>query len=222
MTMTKFQVWMIGAILAAGVATSFVIHHKAQVKLRVENESLRQQLNQQAELAAENERLSNLVAQAKVAPTLASDQSAELLRLRGEVTGWRQVAATNGGAANGATGSPAKSWMDRMAQLKQSVEQAPGAGIPEFQFLTDEDWLHAAKDELVSETDYRRAFSALRDAAQRKFVPMLKRALEKYEQASGGQFPAEFSQLLPYATTPEQQAALQKLILQSSSKESAR
>ena len=97
-----------------------------------------------------------------------------------------------------------------MAQLKQSVEQAPGAGIPEFQFLTDEDWLHAAKDELVSETDYRRAFSALRDTAQRKFITMLKRALAKYEQASGGQFPAEVSQLQPYFDSPVDAAILER------------
>jgi hypothetical protein len=35
--------------------------------------------------------------------------------------------------------------------------------------------------------------------------------------ANSGQNPTDISQLLPYATTPEQQAALQKLILRNSS-----
>jgi len=37
-----------------------------------------------------------------------------------------------------------------------------------------------------------------------------------FRAAHNGQWPADNSQLLPYATTPEQQAALQKLLLRES------
>jgi hypothetical protein len=39
---------------------------------------------------------------------------------------------------------------------------------------------------------------------------------EAYRAAHNGQWQTDLSDLLPYATTPEQQAALQKLILRKS------
>jgi len=39
---------------------------------------------------------------------------------------------------------------------------------------------------------------------------------EAFRAAHNGQWPDDDSQLLPYATTPEQQAALQKLMLRDS------
>ena len=62
MTMTKFQAGIIGAIVVAGVLTPLMIQHQAQVNLRKENQSLRQQIVQ---LKADNKHLSNRVAQAK-------------------------------------------------------------------------------------------------------------------------------------------------------------
>jgi hypothetical protein len=73
-------------IAVAGVATPLAIQHKSQARLREENESLRQQASKVDQLAAENERLSNLVVQAKGAELLSRQQMSELLRLRGEVT----------------------------------------------------------------------------------------------------------------------------------------
>ena len=62
MTMTKLQAGIIGAIVVASVLTTLVIQHQAQVKLREENQSLRQQI---AQLKADTERLSNRVTHAK-------------------------------------------------------------------------------------------------------------------------------------------------------------
>ena len=60
MIMTKFQAGIIGAIVVAGVLTPLVVEHQTQVRLREENQSLRQQIAQ-----LNTERLSNRLAQAK-------------------------------------------------------------------------------------------------------------------------------------------------------------
>jgi hypothetical protein len=80
--MTTLQKTLITATLVAGMATPLVIQHQAKVKLREENQSLRQQMEQLAGLQAENERLSNLVVQANSSQPRSNS---ELLKLRGEV-----------------------------------------------------------------------------------------------------------------------------------------
>jgi RNA polymerase sigma factor (sigma-70 family) len=81
MTMTKLKL-AASAIVVAGAATTLVIQHQAQAKLRDRDESLRQQSDQLAQLAADKEHLSNLLAQANVSRGNNLD---DLLRLRGEV-----------------------------------------------------------------------------------------------------------------------------------------
>lgn len=79
---------MISALAVVGVATPLVIQRES--RLRQENRSLRQQIEQLAPVQAENEHLSNLLAQANNAQTLPNDQMSELLRLRGEVGSLRR------------------------------------------------------------------------------------------------------------------------------------
>jgi RNA polymerase sigma factor (sigma-70 family) len=84
--MTTLQKALVSAaIVAAVTAIPVVVQHQAQLKLREQNQALRQQGERVALLAAENERLSNLVALAKGSEALAADRLAELLRLRGEL-----------------------------------------------------------------------------------------------------------------------------------------
>src|ERR1019366_6551868 len=87
MGMTKLKLGIISAIVVAGMATPLVLQHQAQIKLREDNQALRQQSDQ---VAAENERLSHLAARANSSQTLANGQPGELLRLRGEVGVLRQ------------------------------------------------------------------------------------------------------------------------------------
>ena len=87
MGMTKLKLGIISAIVVAGVATPLVLQHQSQVRLREDNQAFRQQVDQ---LAAENERLANLVARANSSQALAIDQPSEILRLRGEVGVLRQ------------------------------------------------------------------------------------------------------------------------------------
>ncbi len=69
-------------ILLLAAAAGLVMQQQARVKLQQENDSLRQQLDQLARLQADNEQLSNRLAQANAA---AENQITELLKLRNEV-----------------------------------------------------------------------------------------------------------------------------------------
>ena len=110
--MTTLQKALITAtIVVAGLATSLVIQHQAQIRLLEDNQSLRQK---NAQLQADNENLSNRVAQANRSPSLSSERLRELLRLRGEVGVLRrqqreleQAAATAQSKTPGPTGQPA-------------------------------------------------------------------------------------------------------------------
>jgi hypothetical protein len=90
MTMTKLKVSILSVIAVAGVATPLAIQQQSQARLRQENQALRQQASEVDQMAAENERLSNLVVQAKGSASLSRDQLSELLRLRGEAGGLRR------------------------------------------------------------------------------------------------------------------------------------
>ncbi len=89
--MTTLQKTLITVtIVAFSVATPLVIQHNHQVTLREENQALRQQVEQLAQLTAENKRLSNLVVRSSPARPLPVEPSSELLKLRGEVGMLRQ------------------------------------------------------------------------------------------------------------------------------------
>lgn len=78
------KLWVAGALLVAGVAAPLAIWRHAQAAWLDQNELLRVQAVRLAGLAAENQRLSNHVEQAK-GPSLPSEPLRELLRLRGEI-----------------------------------------------------------------------------------------------------------------------------------------
>jgi hypothetical protein len=82
------SVFCVAAVVA--LAIWLAVEHQARLRLGDEHKALEQQLDQMASLAADNERLSNLVAQAGRSGSLPDEQSRELLRLRGEVGVLRQ------------------------------------------------------------------------------------------------------------------------------------
>jgi hypothetical protein len=102
MSMSQFKTAIVAAVAAAGI-TTVVIQHQAAEKLRTENHNLLEQSQNLAQLQGENERLSNLVAQAEQA-ALPKAQLAELLRLRGEV-GQLRGGLRNALAANRSPGT---------------------------------------------------------------------------------------------------------------------
>jgi hypothetical protein len=92
MNASRLILGMIGAMVVAGGAALFVRQRHMEGELRAQNQALREQLEQSAQLATENGRLSNLVAQAAAAQRLPDSQLSELLKLRGEVGRLRQQA----------------------------------------------------------------------------------------------------------------------------------
>src|SRR5207249_10519335 len=94
------KVTIICTLAAAGLVIYLALERQASRKLERENNGLRQRLSQMDELAAENQRLSNLVAEANGLPSrpnrlaevspATDDPSKELVRLRGEVEALRE------------------------------------------------------------------------------------------------------------------------------------
>jgi RNA polymerase sigma factor (sigma-70 family) len=88
LSVTKLKLRAVGALVAIVVATPLIVQHQSQIRLREENLLLQRQYEQGANLAEENRRLSNLLAQASSHQNEA--QLLELLRLRSEVGRLRQ------------------------------------------------------------------------------------------------------------------------------------
>jgi RNA polymerase sigma factor (sigma-70 family) len=213
--MTMMQKTLISATLAAIAGAGFYEANQAarlrdQVQaLRMERAPLAEQIKQ---LQRERDGASNRLALLADENAYANSISAELLRLRAELSRLRRDSLPV--AASKADGSPdaaeaASSWLNRVTQLKRHIEQTAGAKIPELHYLTEQDWLNAARYELNSEPDYRRAFSTLRDAAENKFALMIQKALKNYRRANQ-QMPTDMNQLQPYFDTPVDEAILQR------------
>jgi RNA polymerase sigma factor (sigma-70 family) len=98
MTMTKLK-FGISALIVAGAATALVVQHQTQIKLREENQSLRQQM---AQLQTDNENLSNRVAATGHSQSLSDEQLNELLRLRAEASVRRRQNENHGKAQSDA------------------------------------------------------------------------------------------------------------------------
>jgi hypothetical protein len=77
--MTKLKITLIIATIAISLAVTLILHRNAQVKLRENDATLRQQDKQLIELIAEQEQLSNRVAETK---SSTNNQLNELAKLR--------------------------------------------------------------------------------------------------------------------------------------------
>jgi hypothetical protein len=210
LAMTTLQKAIIGATLAAAVGTGLYEAQRAsEFRDQAEallarpapgaapNDALHRQLEeadrQLAALQAENEKLKK--------------EAADVLRLRREVARLKDATHSSSDPA----GMVAKSWLSRLNQLKDRLQQTPGAKIPELQYLTDKDWLSAAKEDLNTDEDYRRALSYLRNKAEETLInTALQPALKQYAQVNNGHFPSDFSQLQPFFNPPVDDAVLQR------------
>jgi len=205
LAMTTLQKTIIGATLAAAVGTGIYEARQASTA-RAEAESQRKQqaplndriqqlnqafteaTNQVATLREQNERLNR--------------NSTELLRLRGEIARFRTKSrAQEQQVLTNSTGSTAKLWSERANQLKQYIEQHPNEKIPEFQFLTDREWLVSVADnweETPGIAREQRALDNLRRQAETLFSYRIQPVLRKYTSDNNGHFPTHLSQLVPY------------------------
>lgn len=135
MSMTKVKIAVVSALVVAA-AVPYVIQQNNQTKLREENASLRQQLAQIDQLAAENERLSKLVVATSSAPAPTNDQFREMLKLRGEVGRLRQenktvtaeiAKPTGPSALSGVTSNP-----EMMKAIRDQQKMAMGMVYKDF------------------------------------------------------------------------------------------
>jgi hypothetical protein len=83
MTMTKIQAGLLGGIVVAGLLIPLAMQQRSLANLTGQNRALGRRATELSNLPAENQRLSNLLAAVKTAPSLPPDQFSELMRLRG-------------------------------------------------------------------------------------------------------------------------------------------
>lgn len=199
MAMTIFQKTFIVLTLTAGIGTGTYEAHKTS-QLRAQVRTIQQQ---QAALVERINRLQGERGEAtnRLASLLAENQqresnspAAELLNLRVEAA---RLKAAETQTESNPTESAANAWVNRVNQLKQYVEQHPDESIPEFQFLTDREWLLIAAPNRPG-TDWGGVMQDLKTQAEPRFAEVVENALQKFSQAHNGQFPGDLSQLQPY------------------------
>lgn len=228
---------IIGSLLVTAVACPIWLHKRAKAGLRPITDKYQLQARLLAELAAENERLSNAIAQAKNSQALSQGDFLELLRLRNEVRQLRWALkgiaqlqsemrrmrdALNDLAKEKERGGAAASALltdkleqelrtERVAHLKEWLKESPSEErTPELQFVPEDWWVRSADWPHVTDEDYQVWMSAARAGGELKFASMAFDALKQYTKANNGQFPSDVSQLKPYFTSPIDDAILQR------------
>lgn len=185
--MATIQKIAVGAVLAAAVGTG-IYESRQAATARAERQALQQE---QAPLLASIEQLQRELNDATdrvrgMADALAQANSKdrELMALRGEVGRLRQqskkLAKLDAKEESTVVGSADASWLDRVGRLRQRLEQTPEAQIPKLRFVTDEDWLNAARFKLDTNEDYRNAFERLRGSGEGRFLHIAEKALQKF------------------------------------------
>jgi hypothetical protein len=210
-----------GATLAVAVAAGAYVGHR-NFCLREQNQSLQQQQALLAEqlrrLQHEQEEMTNRLGALRAENTrLRSTPSAgELLRLRGEVaqlqSGMPEYARLK--TTNEVGQATMERWAEQARHLKQLMIQRPNLAIPEFQLLTDDDWLlygHlTSRSSLETEDGIREVAATLRMKAKAHLLDIVKNALNQYLAANNGQLPGDLSQLSPYFGSSLDPAMLQR------------
>ena len=150
--------------------------------------------------------------------TVARQQRAELARLNA------QLAATRAARPNTTSATPpepaptppaeapttkieptdsAAVLDQRVALLKQLLNELPAQRLPELRLLDAADWLAVARvHNLETTADIRLALADLRAVARKKIAASLQEALRQYTSASGGQLPNDPAQLATYLAAP--------------------
>lgn len=231
--MKALKLGIIGLILAGALAAPFLARQRAAIRWRARQAASREQSAVLDQLSAENQRLSNLVAQAKSPLSLSPAQSSDLLKLRNEVgqlrrtlkemeqleLGIKRLQARLEETSKEEEGRDNYTALladelprrqARVARLKRWLEETPEEKIPELQSLPETAWIRRVDDPLVTDQDYLSAMSLLRADADATFGRMAFSALKQYGQANNGQFPTDLSQLEPFFASPMDPAILQR------------
>jgi RNA polymerase sigma factor (sigma-70 family) len=209
--MTALQKTVITATVAV-LAGAGIYETRQASQLREQNQTLQQQQAPLAEqiqhLQRERHDATNRLA--SLADDLAKTKSndIELLKLRGAIA---RLRGNTPPQSNDPTDDAMKTWLVRVTKLKQRIAETPDAKIPEFRFLTDDDYMDPTRSSLDTEQDYLQALASLRSTGEFKFITtLLNPALTQYAQANNGQFPTDLVQLKPYFPSPVEDAILER------------
>lgn len=123
MATTKVKLAIAGALVAVGIATPLILHRQEQMKLDEQGRKLEEARQRVTQLEAENERLSNTLAQANAESTQPVEPSSELLRLRGEVGQLRDTTNELGRKNLGLAAQVAQLESNRVSPEDQSILQ---------------------------------------------------------------------------------------------------
>ena len=208
--MTKLQKALITAAFIAAAGTGIFEARQAST-LRAQVQTLQQQqaplTDQIQQLQRERDDAANRLAALAAEMAGKNGNSTELLRLRGEVTRFRDAASQE----DDPFVQTALAWKAKEAKLRKLFGDRPGQGIPEMQFLTEREWLDIARDsDLDSKAGISTALSSVRNKAKQLFVPRFQKALNKYTDANNGTPPNDLSLLRPYFDPPVDDALLQR------------
>jgi RNA polymerase sigma factor (sigma-70 family) len=214
--MTTLQKSVIVVALAAAVGAGIYEARKAS-KLQAEVQVMQQR---RAPLADQNQQLTRERDEAKgQLAALRGDiegfsrNNAELLKLRGEVArlrGQLSQAKSETQSEHDPVSVQAKAWAARVNLLKQRLEQWPETAIPELKYLTEQQWLDAARRDLATDEDYRWSLRELRSSAVSTITYKLASAMERYSQANNGQYTRDLNALRPYVRPPLEDEILQR------------
>jgi len=213
--MTTLQKTCVAVALAVAIGTGIYEARRAStlqeqtVALTLEHDALTRQLREEHDDASR--KLADAQRQNADATASAPVEQAEVLRLRAQVTRLRDQLAKSQAANSGPVAMEMSSWLDRVKMLKEKLAQNPERTIPEFQLLTDQDWLDAVKDikQLETDADFDKAWGELRTVAKRQFSNAVRSALHSFAQANNGGLAADFSQLQPYFAKAPDDSILQ-------------
>ena len=168
----KIEIILMGFAVAAALVASLLIQRRTQARLGENGGALRQQESQLAELVAESQRLSNLLAQAKTNSAKTDDQTDELGRnLRAEAEALRKQ-----------TNQLAKQLAEQRHLTEQLAEQRRRAGARTLS-SGDSKLLEHNKELGISFAGGPRATGKLNDARA------ITEALRNYAGEHQGEFP---------------------------------
>jgi hypothetical protein len=211
--MTTLQKTIIVAVLIAAVSTGIYQAHQA-AGLRNQIAALQQPATREGETEQLSQTLTdadNKLAVLRQDNARMNRDNLELVKLRGEVTQLRKAAADSAAVPEDSTEALMKAWLARLDHLKQAAAQNADKTVPEFQLLSEQNWLDAAREaKFDTDKDVRQTLANLRRMAEYTFVSAAQGALTKYMKAGNGQFPTDLSQLQPYFGTPMDPAILQR------------
>lgn len=128
-----------------------------------------------------------------------------------EQSGRRSASLDSAQGSRDSTDAAAATWLAKVKELQQRLNDSPEARIPELKFLSDFDWVELAHDaKLETDADYRKALGEVRKRAESYFTKQLQSALKAYMDLNSGQWPTDLDQLKTFFSPPVEDTILDR------------